>query len=156
MILAIDPGNVKSAYVSMGKDVIYDKGIDANEGILERIECATEKRIVIEMIASYGMAVGKSVFETCVWIGKFMREAEFMEIPVTLVYRKDIKLHLCQSMRAKDSNIIQALKDRYGEVGTKKNPGALYGISQDMWSALAVGTFYLDMELEGLKNGVYL
>lgn len=144
VILAIDPGNIKSAYVSLSEDGIHDKGIDDNEGILDRIECAEEDELIIEMIASYGMAVGKTVFDTCVWIGKFTREAEYMDMPVRFVYRKDIKLHLCQSMRAKDSNIIQALKDRYGEVGKKANPGPLYGIKKDLWSALAVGTFYLD------------
>ena len=35
--------------------------------------------LVIEMVASYGMAVGETVFETCVWIGKFMQIAENIE-----------------------------------------------------------------------------
>ena len=75
--------------------------------------------IVIEMIASYGMPVGKEVFETCVWIGKF---AEASGMKENYIYRKEEKINLCQSMKAKDSNIRQALIDRFGVVGTKKNP----------------------------------
>lgn len=74
------------------------------------------------MIASYGMAVGKEVFETCVWIGRFIEIARFKNIEVEYIYRKDEKMNLCNSMKAKDSNIRQALIDRFGEVGTKKNP----------------------------------
>ena len=72
--------------------------------------------IVIEMIASYGMPVGESVFQTCVWIGKFAQAYE------KYIYRKEEKMNICHSMRAKDSNIRQALIDRFGPVGTKKNP----------------------------------
>ena len=78
--------------------------------------------LVIEMIASYGMPVGKEVFETCVWIGRFKELAIIRNIKVEYIYRKDEKMNLCQSMKAKDSNIRQALIDRFGIVGTKKNP----------------------------------
>jgi hypothetical protein len=40
--------------------------------------------------------------------------------------------------RAKDQNIRQALIDRLGPPGTKKNPGPTYGVTSHMWSALAV------------------
>jgi hypothetical protein len=49
-------------------------------------------------------------------------------------------------MRAKDSNIRQALIDRFGEPGTKKVPGLLYGIKKDEWSALALGVFWHDTQ----------
>lgn len=78
--------------------------------------------LVIEMVASYGMPVGETVFETCVWIGKFMQIVESRKKKVNKVYRKDEKMNICHSMKAKDSNIRQALIDRFGEVGTKKNP----------------------------------
>ena len=74
------------------------------------------------MIASYGMAVGKDVFETCIWIGRFTELARLQNIEVEYIYRKDEKINLCNSMKAKDSNIRQALIDRFGEVGTKKDP----------------------------------
>ena len=78
--------------------------------------------LVIEMIASYEMAVGQTVFETCVWIGRFVEIASFNNIKFEYIYRKDEKMNLCYSMKAKDSNIRQALIDRFGPVGTKKNP----------------------------------
>ena len=78
--------------------------------------------LVIEMIASYGMAVGQTVFETCVWIGRFVEIASFNNIKFEYIYRKDEKMNLCYSMKAKDRNIRQALIDRFGPVGKKKNP----------------------------------
>ena len=90
------------------------------------------------------MAVGKEVFETCVWIGRFKEIALLKNIQVEYIYRKEEKINLCNSMKAKDTNIRQALIDRFGIVGTKKNPGWFYGFKKDIWSAYAVGVTYLD------------
>ena len=109
--------------------------------------------MAIEMIASYGMPVGKEVFDTCVWIGRFIEDMNCIpqdRITVTeYIYRKDEKMNICNSMKAKDSNIRQALIDRFGEVGTKKNPGWFYGFKADIWQAYAVGVTYLDMQKRG-------
>lgn len=79
--------------------------------------------LAIEMVASYGMPVGETVFETCVWIGRFIEHLNRFAIKDYFkIYRKDEKMNICHSMKAKDSNIRQALIDRFGEVGTKKNP----------------------------------
>lgn len=96
-----------------------------NEELVELIEnnryCSfnTFGEIIIEKIASYGMAVGQTIFDTCIWIGKFAQASGLKE---EYILRKDEKMNLCHSMKAKDSNIRQALIDRFGEVGTKKNP----------------------------------
>ncbi len=103
------------------------------------------------MIASYGMGVGKSVFETCVWIGRFI---EVIGDNYKYIYRKDEKMNLCGSMKAKDSNIVQALIDRFAPntsnkgKGTKKEPGWFYGFKKDIWQAYAVGVTYYDMYLK--------
>lgn len=143
--LAIDPGPVSSAAIWMDGDTIIDKDIFDNSGLLAviRTRHIAINHLAIEMIASYGMAVGKDVFETCVWIGRFI---EACQRPHTKVYRKDVKMHLCGSTRAKDGNIRQALIDRFGPPGTKKNPGKLYGISKDLWSALAVAVTWMDTQ----------
>ena len=105
--------------------------------------------LVIEMIASYGMPVGKEVFDTCVWIGRFIQQAKEVGKAYQYIYRKDEKMNICNSMKAKDSNIRQALIDRFGEVGTKKNQGWFYGFKADVWSAYAVGITYIDMKKRG-------
>jgi hypothetical protein len=135
---------------------VIEKGKDENQKVLHLIyayDCRYEiDYVVIEMIASYGMAVGQTVFETCVWVGRFMQNSYSREIPVERIYRKDIKMNLCGQTRAKDSNIRQALVDRFsyerhaakGGKGTKADPGFFYGFSKDMWAAYAVGVTYLD------------
>ena len=84
--------------------------------------------LAIEMVA-YGMPVGREVFDTCVWIGRYI-QAWPRPDEVRLIYRKNVKLELCGSARAKDANVRQALLDRVGPRGTKKKPGATYW---DFW-----------------------
>jgi hypothetical protein len=152
VLLAIDPGDKQSAYVVWDGAEIHEKGILPNPEMLSAIpqlrECCDD--CAIEMIASYGMAVGATVFETCVWVGRFWQE---WGEDAFRVYRKDVKMHLCQSMRAKDANIRQALIDRLGEPGTKASPGVTYGVSKDVWAALAVAVTAYDKWLrEELKK----
>jgi hypothetical protein len=55
-------------------------------------------------------------------------------------------------MKAKDSNIRQALIDRFGEVGVKARPGFFYGFKKDIWAAFAVGVTYLDKKKREKEN----
>ena len=152
-LLAIDPGNEKSAYVDYDteKKSLNAFGILPNEELLMKVYHGQDCEIMaMEMVASYGMAVGRHVFETCVWIGRFVQhwldgteQIRGEEAPFRYVYRKDVKMHLCGMTKAKDSNIRQAIMDRYGSTkqkaqGTKKEPGPLYGVSKDVWAALGV------------------
>lgn len=154
MIVAIDPGDKMSAFVrydaTVGMPVAFGK-FD-NETILDRLDTQRQHEeqffgahLAIEMIASYGMPVGREVFETCVWIGRFIQA---WRGSYSYVYRKDVKLHLCGQPRAKDSNIRQALIDRYGgkdvAIGKKNSPGPLYCCKADIWQALAVAVTYGD------------
>lgn len=155
-ILAIDPGNTESGYalidgsnckpLDIGKipnDSLHNRLI---LGLLDNVD-----QVSIEMIASYGMAVGKEVFETCVWIGRFLELIENrFDVDVELVYRKDIKLHHCHSSKAKDSNITQALIDRFASgvrnhgKGSKASPGWFYGFKADIWAAYALAVYTAD------------
>ena len=150
-ILAIDPGTTESAFMLYNAGKFLEFGKVANQFLLDRMP--TADAMAIEMPACYGMAVGKSVFETCRWVGIFQQA--FGVSKTHLVYRKSrnkeegtdsVAMCLCKNNRAKDSNVRQAILDRYPatgggktpQIGTKAQPGPLYGVSGDVWSALAV------------------
>jgi len=175
-IIAIDPGNLYSGYVILdtsrgfpGKLVSFGKVL---EGDLKRkieVELGPydELYFAIEMVASYGMAVGQTVFDTCAVIGRL---EQYFNLKYTLqwigadpetgirshrIYRKKVSelginsttMEMCKTTRAKDTNVRQAVIDLYPatgggkipQIGNKKEPGELYGVSKDVWSALAVG-----------------
>lgn len=152
-VLAIDPGNIDSGFVivDFSEVKVLDKGKVPNDEIFTVIEENKDCILAIEMIASYGMAVGKSVFDTCVWIGRFYQFAAEKGIKIEFVYRKDEKMTLCHSMKAKDTNIKQALIDIYAPntanngKGTKKEPGFFYGFKADIWQAMAIAHTYKEM-----------
>lgn len=150
-IVAIDPGTTKSAVVVYdGKKALYAK--IAENTVIANSSFHDYDHTAIEMVASYGMAVGASTFETVFWSGRFAQQSAICRIPFTKVYRKDIKMHMCGSMRAKDGNVRQALIDRFPatgggktpQIGTKKKPGPLFGVSSHMWAALAVAVYWWD------------
>ena len=143
-VVGIDPGPEHSAYVEFDGKRVWRHGIVTNKHLHTMMLSFVHAPIFIEMIASYGMAVGASVFNTCVEIGWFEAVADWCDIEVQRVFRKDVKLHLCQSLRAKDANVRQALIDRLGEQGTKKAPGPTYGVRSHEWAALAVAVYGWD------------
>lgn len=162
-ICAIDPGNEESAFVLLDPDLRPVAGTKLpNEKMYQDMWLAIIDRwplhieFAVEMIASYGMPVGREVFDTCRWIGRL--EERLKARKVTLIYRKDEKIILCNSMKANDATIRQALIDRFAPgtpnhgKGTKKAPGWFYGFKADMWAAYAVGVTYHDMT-EGKNAG---
>ena len=153
-VIAIDPGTTQSAYVIFD-DVtaqIKEHGKVDNVKVLDVIYLSGVKNVVIEMVASYGMPVGREVFETCVWIGRFAEAADSSEADVSYIYRQEEKLALCRDSKAKDANIRRALIDRFAKhdlkrgTGTKDNPDWFYGFKADIWSAYAVGVTWMDKQ----------
>ena len=153
MIFAIDPGNIRSAYVVTDDDLNpVEFGIVENEELIEIIEKHQDCEYAIEMIASYGMPVGKEVFDTCVYIGRFFESVRRLGSTPIFIYRQEEKLSICKNTRARDSNIRQALIDRFGVVGTKKSKGFFYGFKKDIWQAFAVAVVYHDEKREEKEN----
>ena len=146
-VIGIDPGPEQSAFVRWDGERVLSHGIVANPDLRDLLRGAsTVDTAVIEQIESFGMAVGRDVFETVFQSGRFFEVARCAAARIT---RKEVKLHLCGSFRAKDPNIRQALIDRFGggkavAIGRKASPGPLYGIRSHEWSALAVAITWHD------------
>ena len=143
-ILAIDPGSAQSAWLRYDGTRPKGFGITANDVLVRALRTGgLPDVVVIEKVESYGMAVGAEVFDTVLWAGRFAEAAHRAQ--VVLLPRRAVKLALCGDSRAKDANIRQALLDRFGgsaAVGRRAAPGPLYGISRDVWSALAIAVTY--------------
>jgi hypothetical protein len=149
-VLAIDPGCEQSAWVLYDDGGVKAHKIAPNDAVVsmlrDSIYTFAADMVVIEQVASYGMAVGREVFETVWWAGRF---AEARGERATRMFRRDVKLHFCQSARAKDANVRQALLDRFGgekaAKGTKAAPGPLHGLRKDEWQALALAVTWWDL-----------
>lgn len=150
-ILAIDPGTTQSGWCLYFDEEPQRSGVAENHEVLRMIGRHVEDFgpvgvLAVEMVASYGMAVGKETFRTVWWSGRYAQawlhdttrdRGELLE-----VYRAEVKTEICRSQKANDSNIRQAIIDRYGgkeaAIGKKAAPGPLYGVKSHGWAALAV------------------
>ncbi|MCX6544411.1 MAG: hypothetical protein NTV05_08350 [Acidobacteria bacterium] len=155
-IIGLDPGTVRSALVTLSADGTVTATLDSNATILAAVWALADQadagELVIEQIASYGMAVGAEIFETCYWSGRFAeawarrRGTDAHRLP-----RLAVKVALCHDSRAKDANIRQALIDRFGGPSCIRKGGPLYKLHGDEWAALAVAvTFHTQQDAERL------
>lgn len=158
--IGIDPGTLHSAMISMRVDepgampvvhAAYSEldNFQVRRVLLEVIEqlptpgkSSARASVAIEMFQSFGMSVGREVFETVLWVGRFV-EIVAGRLPYNLYYRTPIKLTICGQARAKDKDIRQGLIAIWGEQGTKLRPGPTYALKSHAWSALAVVTHHL-------------
>jgi len=160
-ILAIDPGQTESAYVcwdtkrhdfvgdlGMGDEAgspIKSMGIVANKNeifnVISRTIINIDIRLIaVEMMQSYGHAVGRSVFETVLMIG-CMKECAFYEAAIIPITNIEFKLYTRTVIKGAlggcrtDTDVRQAIRQRYGE---SRKGEKLEGVRRDIWSALAL------------------
>ena len=159
-IIGIDPGNKETAFCLVSARTLAPVYFVKEENekcltdLLNTVQAVglNNCEIVIERVASYGMAVGADVFVTCEWIGEFRRALKIAGIELHHIFRMDEKKTLCHNPRANDSTIRQALIDRFAYgvpnkgKGSKASPGWFYGFRADIWMAYAVAVTYSDMK----------
>ncbi len=171
-VLAIDPGPLSSAWLEYDKETgnPYAWNMEDNDEVLSSLSLQHHhvSFLAIEHIQHYGrgMPVGADVFETCIWIGRFI---EASRLPWVLIKNPTIRTCLCGSATANGRQIKQTLIDRFGgkdkAVGGVKcpkckgkgwvgrgrptcpvcdgrlwahPPGPLHDMTDHIWSALAV------------------
>ncbi len=150
-LYAIDPGTEQSALVVLYPDGIVGGCILQNNEMRSALlghVVVSPCHLVVEQIENMGMPAGKSLFETVFWSGRFVEawQSHGIEASWSMLPRRQVKLAICGSMRAKDANIRRALLDRYGGDAAGKRGGPLAGIKSHLWAALAVGVAYQEMQ----------
>ncbi|MCK9578556.1 hypothetical protein M0R01_03675 [bacterium] len=157
-ILAIDPGSEKSAFIAWdtekheiikGEYVWFEDtkilGIENNEYIIDCMLCEETNivwgmdLIAIEMISSYGFSVGKSVFQTIKWIGRF---EEYIKHVVNIAIKKNVPVQFYTRPTIKgalgcrnDAEVRQAIRMEYGEA---RKGEKLERVRKDIWQAVAL------------------
>jgi hypothetical protein len=123
---------------------IIDAGKDPNRRVNEHAYNYEVDAVCIETIQSYGMAVGRTVFETCIWIGRFQQTALNGCGIVHLYARPAIFRAVTGQSKGGDAALRQALLTRFG--GDKKGEpmNVLKGGGSDKRSAFAVAVYHLD------------
>lgn len=177
-LLAIDPGTTESAYVVMRGD--YSPLSHAkvpNDQLLELIALGGYDAVVIEHMEARTLNVGKkkdmppqkigkTTYDTCIWIGRFKQVAIQCGMDVHEVYRSEEKSRIIPTKKNRlpplpspvpdstDSKIRHGLIARFAKFDKKNGKGnaagkdTFYGFKADEWSAFAVGVVYLDKARE--------
>jgi hypothetical protein len=164
-ILAIDPGPEQSAWLFLwdAEPVPGAFGILPNQELLGWLRDGAwigsdgsvhvPSVVVIETIEPrYGLQMGWSTLDTARWIGRFQEAAA--PIPVVLPRRSEIlrSLGVVTTPRkgekrvSADSGVRSALIDRFGGEPAIRKGGPLFGISKDVWSALAIAVTHAELE----------
>lgn len=146
LLTAIDPGPTTSAIVCIDKRLrpVSAEIVPTGE-VVDRLHDAPP--VYVEMVASYGMPVGREVFDTVWWIGRICQARP----DATLVTRYPVKLHHCHHPQGNDATIRQALVDRFAAgqpnhgKGTKASPGWFHGFKEDIWAAYALAVYAADL-----------
>lgn len=190
--LSIDPGDQKSGYVFYDSDSLrpIDGGFGKIPnaeifGLIDReiLSANKEERIpvvVCEFPQPRGQLMSWQLIDTVEMIGRFKQHGIAFGSPFFQFHKIDrahVKSHVCAGVqRPKDSNVRQALVDKFGgesatsgpkcpeckgsggfgrgasrEVCSRCNgskevtPGALYGVTGDVWQALAVAVMFSEI-----------
>ena len=145
LILGIDPGPTVSAWASWDSEdrQCCGSATIGNQDFLDRMRNALIDTVCIEDVAFYGRVLNSETFETLRMIGRLQEifpQHRLVTFPVKA-------LHFCNARsKVTSGQIAQVLMARYGNKGTKKQPGAFFGVSGHQWDAIACGIWLAEQE----------
>lgn len=160
MIMGIDAGSTESGWVLMDESdyTIKAFGKEPNDKVASMIEVAASvsplKFVALENVSGYGQRVGRETFDTCIWIGRFAGTTLLCDSYPLFMTRRCVKGRICGNQNKKDKDVRAALVARFAKhdmvngKGTKKNMDVFYGVSNDVWSAIAVAVAMIDKTRE--------
>lgn len=148
VVFAIDPGNLLSAFAIVDTTSYYPikfakcANVEIKQEMIEFIKSTPYPIIIIETMVSMGGSVGATVFDTCIFIGRLTELAESLGASVHYINRRQEKIELVGSMRAKDSDIRRALInrlavfDKVNGKGTSDHRDVFWGMAGDCWQSM--------------------
>jgi hypothetical protein len=151
IILAIDPGTFESGWCVFDteKYLPVKFGVAKNDELLGRLRIVAADAVVLEQAQAHGKPVGKTVLETIFWAGQFWEAVR--QKKRGRLYASAVKHFLCpRTMGPTRAQTNRALIDLFPmtgggarpQIGIKKKPGPLYGMTNHVWSALSLAVTY--------------
>ncbi len=97
------------------------------------------------MFQNYGLKAnaGKSIFDSCIFIGRVQKLCEIKKFKCALIERKTVVSWHTGKATGNDSKVREALISKYPK-GTSKNQGISYGLKADEWQAFALASYYTE------------
>lgn len=172
IIIAFDPGNEQTGWVVVLADnskLLY-KNKENNSECLTKLSIFLNKekfnivKVGIEYVSSYGMATNQTVLDTATFSGILACIFKINNIPCEFIFRKSIKMFLCGSVRAKDSEVNCRVREYVGEDNTQKKPNIWYWnesvekyggykyANNDIYAAIAVALYLIYPHDIKIKN----
>lgn len=147
-VFAIDAGNTHSGWAVVSNlDGEYQLGVFGkweNKALLEEIRKYNDFDFAIEYPYPRNSTVPLQVFEMAEWVGRFAHVLEECGNRFHRIYRHREKAVMCHSGVATDSQIRASVISVLGGQGTAQNPGPTYGVTGDVWQAIAIGMTFLE------------
>jgi hypothetical protein len=144
-IFAVDAGSEKSAFVIFNPltQCIESMGIEANADLLRTLVAPMHVSVfAFEKLTPYGFPVGKEVFETIEWNGRFRQAAERHNVTVFPVTRKACVVHHTRRSTGGDKEIRASMIARFPNEDIAR-------CGSDIRSALAIAAYASDHLLSG-------
>lgn len=149
-IAGLDPGTGESGFVVIETEpfAILLHTIELNHKLISEVrpEMTRCDAFGCEWMEEQGIRLNDDTTETVLWAGAMIWEWGWWD-RVELVRPRAIKKHLYGANTGNDSRKRQSLIERFGDPGTKRQPGPLYGIKGHEWSALAVAVVVAERHL---------
>jgi len=140
--IGVDPGPRKSgaAIVDVDFGLIW-MAHDSNKEIIKTIKPYLEQGNAVlgyEWVQNYGRVVGETVMRTAHTCGRLFELAHDKNNFIHEPTRPKIVRHFTGKTNSKKPEVRDKILERFGGEDSKKKGGALYGISNHKWDALAV------------------
>ena len=150
-VFAIDAGNKDSGYaILVSKSSLMRVvgqptfGKISNEDLLVVIKGWIGKvDFAIEFPYPKNSVVPYEVFEMAAWVGRMEQVIIQAGEKSARIFRHREKSVMCRSGSATDAQIRAAVIDLMGGKGTPSNPGPTFGVTADVWQAIAVGVTFI-------------